>query len=270
MANCDACGANALKTKVMCINITLEAPLTIASITPECVDSFTYLGSVQSKDGSAQKDIKNRLSKARNAFAILRPVWRSSIYSIRTKLHLYNNIVKCICLILWPRTIINLDLHAKTHSERIRTVINKRRLLWLGYVLSMSPNRITRVALRWTTQGIRKQGRPKATWWRKRLRQWVSHGARLKWSLWTELVKGSEWRSHIPRWAKSKKTKNESEYEALHLILIYNRRPNILNVWSCWARGQLKDPFFLLIVFSHLHLILKNFVSALSFQNYLI
>jgi hypothetical protein len=53
---------NAPKTKVMCINTTLDAPLTIAGETLECVDGFTYLGSVISKDGSAQKDIKNRLN----------------------------------------------------------------------------------------------------------------------------------------------------------------------------------------------------------------
>ena len=42
---------------------------------------------------------------------------------------------------------------------------------------------------------------------RNRLRQWVSHGARLKWSLLTELDEGREWRPHAPRRAKSKKNK---------------------------------------------------------------
>ena len=41
----------------------------------------------------------------------------------------------------------------------------------------------------------------------KRLRQLVSHGARLKWSLWAELVVGREWRPHAPRGAMSKKKK---------------------------------------------------------------
>ena len=49
-------------------------------------------------DGSAQKDNKKRLSKARNTFANLRSVWRSSVYSIRTKLNLYNRIVKYVLL----------------------------------------------------------------------------------------------------------------------------------------------------------------------------
>ena len=38
------------------------------------VKPASHLGNVISKDGSAQKDIKSRLSKARNTFANLRPV----------------------------------------------------------------------------------------------------------------------------------------------------------------------------------------------------
>ena len=72
-----------------------------------------------------------------------------------------NGCLRRICRIFWPRTISNLDLHAKTHSEPIQTAIKKRRL---RHVLRMSHNRITRVALRWIPQGKRKQGRPKATW----------------------------------------------------------------------------------------------------------
>ena len=56
----------------------------------------------------------------------------------------------------------------------IQTTIKKRRLRWFGHVLGMSPNRITRLALRWTSQGKNKQGRPKATLRRqsrKRLRR---------------------------------------------------------------------------------------------------
>ena len=60
---------NEPKTKVICINITLDATLTVVGETLEYVDSSIYLGSVIRKDSSAQKDIKNILSKARNAFA---------------------------------------------------------------------------------------------------------------------------------------------------------------------------------------------------------
>ena len=34
----------------------------------------------------------------------------------------------------WPRIICNLDLHAKTNSESIKTAIKRRRLRWFGHV----------------------------------------------------------------------------------------------------------------------------------------
>ena len=96
----------------MCINTALDSLLTIADETLECVDSFTEFGSVISKDGSAQKDIKNRLTKSINAIAILRSVWRSSVYNIRTKLHFYNSIVKYVLVYgseCWP--VVETDFH---------------------------------------------------------------------------------------------------------------------------------------------------------------
>ena len=145
---------NAPKTKAMCINTMhyLGSPLRIAGEAIEFLDSFTYLGSVISRDKSAQKDIKNRLSRARNAFANLRSLCRSSVYNIQTKLHLnnsnaksallyksecwqvvemdflkievfYNGCLSKICRIFWAMTFSNLELYAKTNSEPILTSI---------------------------------------------------------------------------------------------------------------------------------------------------
>ena len=50
------------------------------------VKDFTYLGSNSSKDGGSDRDILARVGKARTAFAILRPVWRSKMISRKTKL----------------------------------------------------------------------------------------------------------------------------------------------------------------------------------------
>ena len=50
------------------------------------------------KDNGAGKDIKARLSKARAAFAKLQPIWKSSKYSLRTKMHIYNSNVKSVLL----------------------------------------------------------------------------------------------------------------------------------------------------------------------------
>ena len=43
----------------------------------------------------------------------------------------------------WPRTISNLDLHAKTNSESIKTAIKRRRLRWFGHVLRIALYRIS-------------------------------------------------------------------------------------------------------------------------------
>ena len=64
----------------------------------QTTDNFTYLGSKVCKDGGADVDIKNRVNKARGAFFRLKPVWRSTIYSRRTKLRLYQSCVLCTLL----------------------------------------------------------------------------------------------------------------------------------------------------------------------------
>jgi len=41
------------------------------------VDEFTYLGGIVSKKGSTDEDIQASIVKARQAFAMLKPMWRS-------------------------------------------------------------------------------------------------------------------------------------------------------------------------------------------------
>ena len=52
---------NAPKTQVMCINATPDAPITVNGHAIDYAEDFTYLGSLVSKDNSAQKDIRARL-----------------------------------------------------------------------------------------------------------------------------------------------------------------------------------------------------------------
>ena len=89
-------------------------------------------------------------------FANLRPLSRSSVYSVQNKLHLYKRIVKLVLLygsecwqvvetdlnkideflneclrrtlrIFWPRTISNFESPAKIDSERIQTKIKQNK-----------------------------------------------------------------------------------------------------------------------------------------------
>ena len=64
MVGCESCRA-----RIQCA----ENEIDVYQHQLRCVDSFTYPGSVISRNKSAQKDFKNILSKARNAFACLIP-----------------------------------------------------------------------------------------------------------------------------------------------------------------------------------------------------
>jgi len=68
---------NVTKTKSMQINVSREAPLTVDGQAIEEVDRLPYLDSIVSKTGGRDEDVKARINKARQAFATLRPVWRS-------------------------------------------------------------------------------------------------------------------------------------------------------------------------------------------------
>lgn len=60
------------------------------------MDEFTYLGSIVSKKGGSAEDIQARIRKARQAFAMLRPIWRSS--ALTTKLRVFGSNVKAVLL----------------------------------------------------------------------------------------------------------------------------------------------------------------------------
>jgi hypothetical protein len=66
--------------------------------------------------------------------------------------------------IFWPNKISNKDLHNITNTKDVETLLIQRRRRWLGHVLRKPSEDMTKVALRWTSEGKRKRGRPKTTW----------------------------------------------------------------------------------------------------------
>ena len=122
----------------------------------ETVENFIYLGSVISIDNGAEKDIKNRLNKAKGCFAVLQPVWRNNQYSRKTKIRIFKSNVlsillygaecwritradvrmlekfqnKClrqICRIFYPEMIFNLNLLQLTNMFGIEKEMSRRR-----------------------------------------------------------------------------------------------------------------------------------------------
>ncbi|KAK3727910.1 hypothetical protein RRG08_053982 [Elysia crispata] len=178
------------KTEMTVLNIPNPRPVRVDETLLPFTDQFKYLGSNVTADGGANKDI---IGKARNAFRMLNPVWKSQQYKLNTKLKLYRSCVlstllygsECwrmtesdlcklssfhtkslrkIARIFWPRYILNEDLLEQCQQETMETIIIRRRWRWIGHVLRKEQDAIPRVAVQWRPEGHRKRGRPKTTW----------------------------------------------------------------------------------------------------------
>ena len=64
----------------------------------EKIVSVPYLGSIVSKKGGTDEDIQARIGKARQAFAKLKPIWRSTALTTRTRLRVFGSKVKAVLL----------------------------------------------------------------------------------------------------------------------------------------------------------------------------
>jgi len=108
------------KTKGMRINTTNADRLELDGEEIDEVEEFAYLGSNISKDGGSDRDIQLRIGKARTAFIMLSPVWKSKTISKKTKLRTLNTHVKSVLLYgseIWRVT--------KATSAKLQSFVNK-------------------------------------------------------------------------------------------------------------------------------------------------
>ena len=89
---------NATKTKLMRIGTKRDNGVSVLGVPIEEVDEFIYLGSIVSKKGRTDEDIQARIGKARQAFAMLRPIWLSTALTTKTKLRIFGSNVKAVLL----------------------------------------------------------------------------------------------------------------------------------------------------------------------------
>ena len=61
--------------------------------TDELVNSFVYLGSLQSSDGQCRQDLTRRISVACAVVTSLKRVWSDKRLTLDTKLHIYQTLV---------------------------------------------------------------------------------------------------------------------------------------------------------------------------------
>ena len=110
----------------MTLNVNNPQGVRVDNYTLPFTNNFTYLGSVVTTEGGADRDIQQRLAKARAAFKNLQAVWKSSQYTIRTKLNLYKS---CIIPILlygsecWRMTENDLNKLSTFHTKSLRRIL---------------------------------------------------------------------------------------------------------------------------------------------------
>ena len=184
---------NKEKTRVMRIKTDNDRPVSLASGPVEEVEEFVYLGSIVSKNGGTDEDIKRRLTLARSSLRMMDKVWKSKIYSRSTKLRIFKSNILSVLLygsetwrytkalhnkvqvfvnkglrrilnIRWWEKVENEDLWRRANAESVECIIRRKRWNWIGHTLRKSDECIAKQALRWNPQGQRKVGRPRNTW----------------------------------------------------------------------------------------------------------
>ena len=99
------------KTKLMAItlNPTNHLPLKICNTEVLFVDSFTYLGSLITNDGSSSHDITSRIAKAASAiYHLSNPLFHKHRISIQTMINMYRALVVSVLLYgseAWATTV---------------------------------------------------------------------------------------------------------------------------------------------------------------------
>ncbi|VDO76135.1 unnamed protein product [Schistosoma margrebowiei] len=147
--------------------VTSTPELVIGSEVVECVDRFTYLGSLISPCGLVCNEISARIQKARLAFANLRHLWRRRDIRLPTKGRVYCAAVRSVLLYgceTWPvrvedirsllvfdhrclRNIVHISWDHRVSNAVVRKrvlgkdgksideVVKLHQLRWLGHVL---------------------------------------------------------------------------------------------------------------------------------------
>ena len=180
----------------MRINRKSTEPVTVNDQNLDETSKFTYVGGVVTTQGGGGDDITCRIGKARTAFRKLSRIWKSSNYSITTKVHLCNSLMKSVLLygcetwkmnegdareldifqftcmrriieIRWPYATSNEDLMKRTKTKRVSAEVKTRWWKWICHVLRRERNNHCRKALTWQPEGKRRRGRPRITWRRR-------------------------------------------------------------------------------------------------------
>lgn len=131
----------------------------------EQVGEFHYLGSILTKKGGTETDIKDRMKKkTKQTFGTLKSIFISTKVSVNTKIRIFNcnvnpvllywcetwsaigntlnriqkfmnKCLRCTVKIFWPNTISNKNLLQRTKQVSILPEIKKGKCRWIKHTL---------------------------------------------------------------------------------------------------------------------------------------
>ena len=218
------------KTEVMGQGTPIAPAVSLKGVTLNAVDSFTYLGSTIST--SLDAELGTRIGKAATTFGKLtQRVWANRRLTLRTKVLVYRSCVlttllyasetwviyakqvrrlnsfhmRCLRKIMgisWQDKVSNVEILQKTGLQSMQTMLDTKRLRWLGHVERMCPNRIPKQVLYGElSQGARKRGRQE-----KRFKDLCKSSLKdfaLDEGTWTTLAADrAKWRSEVKKGAR--------------------------------------------------------------------
>ena len=179
------------KTNIMAQGTSTEPEISICDSRLDVVKDFTYLGSTMSDDLSLDKELNRRIGRACTTFAKLTErVWQNKKLTINTKIAVYRACVlstllygsECWTLyahqksrlntfhmknlrrilnISWDDYITNNEVLRRAGIDSLHTILQQRRLRWLGHVCRMPDGRIPKdILFGQLASGTRGRGRP--------------------------------------------------------------------------------------------------------------
>lgn len=184
---------NLNKTEYLCVGENGN-DIELGNETIKACEEYRYLGSIVSKEGTCEKDIKSKTVNGRIVLQKLNSLLWSSKMKINTKINIYKSIVLPIttyssecwqvsdrnrqkleavemdflrraCRISRLEHVRNEEIRNRTNmTETISDKIEEQKLRWYGHVMRMGNERWPRRIAEYSPLRRRKRGRPRRTW----------------------------------------------------------------------------------------------------------
>ena len=102
--------------------------MTLGNVKIDQVDSFTYLGSIISKNDGSSEGVKSRIDKAQVGFSWLKEVWKNRKISLQMKTRILE------------ATVVKYRMRFECAEKQMKMTFSKEivyRLLWIPNLLTV-------------------------------------------------------------------------------------------------------------------------------------